>query len=295
VAAVSASASIPPDESALELDRLLVAITSLEGVTDTWHENQRLTVRALKCAIEDLHKEALRRLLKALKDDPDAARQLRASVSDRVVYGVLRFHGLLKPPLDERVQRALDEIRPAMQQHGGDVELVAIRMPDTVEIRLTGACHGCPSSGQTLSEGVEKTIRQHCPEILHINQVSRGAAQPSQGIHFISPFALHASLGWIDVCELDDVPQDSIVEQKVKGSSVLLSRDGAAVTCFDNACAHLGMPLDAGDIANGVITCRYHGFRYLLATGECLTAPEVQLKVHAVRVVGGRVQVRIEN
>ena len=40
--------------------------------------------------------------------------------------------------------------------------------PDTVEVRLLGACHGCPASGQTLAEGVEKAIRQHCPEIVHI-------------------------------------------------------------------------------------------------------------------------------
>jgi nitrite reductase/ring-hydroxylating ferredoxin subunit len=55
------------------------------------------------------------------------------------------------------------------------------------------------------------------------------------------------------------------------------------------------MPLDMGEIADGVITCSYHGFQYLLETGECLTAPEVQLKTHAVRVLGDRVQVRLED
>jgi nitrite reductase/ring-hydroxylating ferredoxin subunit len=75
---------------------------------------------------------------------------------------------------------------------------------------------------------------------------------------------------------------------------VLLSRRGGRVSCFDNACAHLGMPLEMGDIADGVITCTYHGFRYLLETGECLTAPEVQLVAHAARVRGGRVAVRLE-
>jgi nitrite reductase/ring-hydroxylating ferredoxin subunit len=54
------------------------------------------------------------------------------------------------------------------------------------------------------------------------------------------------------------------------------------------------MPLEMGAIDDGVITCAYHGFQYLLETGECLTAPEVQLRVHAVRVVGERVQVRLE-
>jgi nitrite reductase/ring-hydroxylating ferredoxin subunit len=54
------------------------------------------------------------------------------------------------------------------------------------------------------------------------------------------------------------------------------------------------MPLDMGEVSDGVITCSYHGFKYLLETGECLTAPEVQLKLHAVRVMDDRVQVRLE-
>jgi nitrite reductase/ring-hydroxylating ferredoxin subunit/Fe-S cluster biogenesis protein NfuA len=287
------------DESAVELERFVKTITTLEELTEGWDDSHRLTVRALKSAIEDLHKEAIRRLIKALKDDPAAGAQMRKAAADRVVYGVLRFHGLIKVPLEERLQSALAEVRPFMHTHSGDVELVAIKPPDTVEIRLIGACHGCPASGQTLTEGVEKAIRAHCPEVLHVNQVSNGPAQPPAGgtavVHFVSPFARHAKSGWIDVAGLAEVPEGGILEREVKGRSVLFSRNGETVSCLDNACAHLGMPLDAGDIEDGVITCRYHGFRYLLETGECLTAPEVQLKAHAVRVVGTRVQVRIED
>ena len=54
------------------------------------------------------------------------------------------------------------------------------------------------------------------------------------------------------------------------------------------------MPLEMGDVAEGVLTCTYYGFRYLLETEECLTAPEVQLVMHAVRVRAGRVAVRLE-
>ena len=54
------------------------------------------------------------------------------------------------------------------------------------------------------------------------------------------------------------------------------------------------MPLEMGEVKDGIITCSYHGFQYLLETGECLTAAEVQLKVHAVKVTGDRVQVRLE-
>ena len=65
------------------------------------------------------------------------------------------------------------------------------------------------------------------------------------------------------------------------------------MSCFQNACGHLGMEIDGGEIEDGIITCPYHGFRYDLASGECLTAPEVQLQPHAVRVTGERVEVRL--
>jgi nitrite reductase/ring-hydroxylating ferredoxin subunit/Fe-S cluster biogenesis protein NfuA len=302
-AAWPSSAAAADETAAAELERRVQAITQLEGIVAGWESGPASTVQALKSAIEDLNKEALRRLIRALKDDAAAGARLREALADPLVYAVLRFHGLVKEPLRERVERALDEVRPFMAEHGGNVELVALRPPHTVELRLIGSCHGCPASGQTLTEGVEKAIRAHCPEISDIVQVSRGApesgaaasgASGEQVVHFISPFARHAASGWVDVAGIDEIPQGGIAERRVGQRSVLLSRHGGGVSCFDNSCAHLGMPLDMADVDGGVITCAYHGFRYLLETGECLTAPEVQLKVHAVRVAGERVQVRLE-
>lgn len=290
-------------EAEPELERLVQAITAVETLVAAWEEPQRLGVHALKTAIEDLHKEAFKRLIRALKSDPAAGALLREALRDPIVWGVLNFHGLVREPLEARVRKALEEVRPFMESHGGGVELVAVKAPDTVELRLIGSCHGCPASSTTLSQGVEKAIREHCPEIKNIQQVSRGpsesctqrAADGSATVHFISPFALHAKSGWQEAARLDEIPDRGIREVQLKGRSILLSRNGRAVSCFDNSCAHLGMPLDMGEVADGVITCSYHGFQYLLETGECLTAPEVQLKTHAVRVLGDRVQVRLED
>lgn len=76
--------------------------------------------------------------------------------------------------------------------------------------------------------------------------------------------------------------------------SVLLARVGDAVKAYVNACAHLGMPLDGGALEDGgrTLVCPYHGFRYSLDGGECLTAPEVALSPVEVRVRDGRVFVR---
>ena len=177
-----------------------------------------------------------------------------------------------------------------------------------MEVRLLGSCHGCPASSQTLTEGVEKAIRSLCPEIQHIRQVSHpprqaqqaqpgdapgGAPGGAQVIHFVSPFAREKDAGWEIVCTLAEIPDGGILAHSHNGHELLLYRLGAAVSCMDNACAHMGMPLDAGEVSDGKLKCVHHGFTYLLETGECLTVPEVQLTTHAVKVTNNGVSVRL--
>lgn len=280
------------------LERLAGDIEKVEAIVNGWDEHYSLTAKALKSSIEDLHKEALKRLIKALKDDPAAGARLREALGDPVIYGVLLYHGLVREPLEPRIEKALAAVRPMLESHGGNVELVAVKPPDTVEVRLLGSCHGCPASSQTLTEGIERSIREFCPEIVHINQVSRGKPEAESNgekkLYFISPFASGMKSNWRPACALDDIPELGIVERTINDRSVLLHKHGQVVSCLDNSCAHLGMPLEMGEVQDGVLTCPYHGFQYRLETGECLTAPEVQLKVHAVRVVGDQVEVRLE-
>ena len=70
----------------------------------------------------------------------------------------------------EKVQKALEEIRPSLQADGGDVELVDVEN-SIVKVRLTGACAACPMSGMTLKQGVETYIRDAIPEITAVEAV----------------------------------------------------------------------------------------------------------------------------
>ena len=65
----------------------------------------------------------------------------------------------------ERVVKALDRVRPYLQSDGGDIELLEITDDLSVKVSLTGACHGCPFSMQTLKAGVEQAIMKEVPEI----------------------------------------------------------------------------------------------------------------------------------
>jgi Fe-S cluster biogenesis protein NfuA len=165
----------PPDldaahaESAAELARRADELARLETLAQGWEPTQQGILSAIKTGIEELNAAAFTRLIRALKGDEAAAAALRKAVRDPLVYQVLLFHGIVKEPLEHRVARALEEARPSLKSHGGDVELVAVKFPDTVEVRLIGSCQSCPSSGETLSEGVEKAIKALCPEITTVS------------------------------------------------------------------------------------------------------------------------------
>lgn len=67
--------------------------------------------------------------------------------------------------LTEKVELALDEIRPFLQADGGDIALLSIENDTVVKVQLQGACVGCSVNQMTLKSGVEMTIKKHAPQI----------------------------------------------------------------------------------------------------------------------------------
>jgi len=70
-----------------------------------------------------------------------------------------------------RVGNVLQQIRPAIQADGGDVELIEVTKDGLVRVRFHGACVGCPSSEMTLKTGLEHTIKERVPEVTRIEAV----------------------------------------------------------------------------------------------------------------------------
>ena len=73
--------------------------------------------------------------------------------------------------IKERVAKALERVRPYLQSDGGDIELIEVADDMSVKVKLTGACHGCPYSMQTLKAGVEQAIMKEVPEIKRVISV----------------------------------------------------------------------------------------------------------------------------
>jgi len=74
--------------------------------------------------------------------------------------------------LHEKVEKALQTIRPYLKADGGDVELVQITADGIVEVKLTGACSNCPMSQMTLRAGVERALIREVPGIRRVEAVS---------------------------------------------------------------------------------------------------------------------------
>jgi Fe-S cluster biogenesis protein NfuA len=73
--------------------------------------------------------------------------------------------------LKERVEQALDKIRPNLMADGGNVELVDVTEDGIVSVKLTGACGGCPMAAMTLQYGVTTAIKESVPEIKEVKSV----------------------------------------------------------------------------------------------------------------------------
>ncbi|MFA4924838.1 MAG: NifU family protein [Ignavibacteriaceae bacterium] len=74
--------------------------------------------------------------------------------------------------MEERIKKALDNIRPYLQADGGDVELVNVSKDGIVQVKLIGACSSCPMSQMTLRAGVERALIREVPGIRRVEAVS---------------------------------------------------------------------------------------------------------------------------
>ena len=115
-------------------------------------------------ALVDLYGEALARFVAGA--DP---------VEDELLSHLLLVHDLHPVDVETRVRRALEDVRPYLGSHGGDVELLGVA-DGVAHLRLAGTCNGCPSSTVTLQNAIEEAIMRAAPDLERID--AEGVAEP---------------------------------------------------------------------------------------------------------------------
>lgn len=147
--------------------RVESVLEQIDAIGD--HRAREIAVTSVH-ALLDLYGEGLARIVGHVAAECDVAHEERLATAfarDELVSHLLMLHGLHPADIRDRVERALESVRPYLQSHGGNVELVEVK-GGTVRLRLRGSCHGCPSSAATLRTTVEDAILESAPEIFRI-------------------------------------------------------------------------------------------------------------------------------
>jgi Fe-S cluster biogenesis protein NfuA len=148
-----------------KLQHLDTLLRELEQLVDPAARDR---TREIVQAVLDLHGTGLERILALLAEagEPGAA-VLDACAGDGVVGGLLLLHGLHPSAVEDRVLQALDQVRPYLRSHGGNVELLGVD-EGIVRLRLEGSCHGCPSSAVTMKQTIEEAIFARAPDVIAV-------------------------------------------------------------------------------------------------------------------------------
>ena len=150
--------------TAVATDRIEALLEEVEGLADP---AARATALELVQGLLDLYGEGLARVVGHVAERDEDGALADALASDELVAHLLLLHGLHPVPLERRVGEALAEVRPYLETHGGNVELLGVEA-GIVRLQLQGSCSGCPSSAVTLKHAVEEAIHKAAPDVEEI-------------------------------------------------------------------------------------------------------------------------------
>ncbi|MEM9379869.1 MAG: NifU family protein [Planctomycetota bacterium] len=248
----------------------------------------------LREAVEAFHREGLSRVLRTIVEHPAGDAILEAMSRDPFVQALLQMHGLVRPGIDARVQEGLIDARPWLREHGGDVEFVE-RVGDVVRVRLSGSCTDCTLAPFTLQEAVFNAVKRKAPEITKIELAETKAPEaPAREKVVIE----HPGKGWEPGPAVEELADGVTLRFDTSTKSLLIHRKGELIRAWENSCPHRGFALDGGlhdqgeGEGAGELTCPWHGWRFDLASGDCVHLGDARLVPVPLMVRGEVVWVR---
>lgn len=275
----------------MEFEKLAEAVDIAVKEMEKLEPEAKKKAKEVKKAIEDFHKPGITAIVKKLKSDPRGKELLFELVDEPEVHAIFALHGLVRVDPTTHASRVLEMVKPYMQSHGGDVELVKVE-GSVAFVRLLGSCNGCSMSSVTLRDGVTEALVNNVPSIESVEVVPN---EPTAGVISLSSVGM-IERGWLQGPLTGEVPQGKAVRvDGENGDSAVVVNLENSFFAYRNACAHQGLPLDGGmvDPENGTLTCPWHGFSFDARSGECFTAPAAQLEPLPLKVENDRVWIRL--
>jgi Fe-S cluster biogenesis protein NfuA/nitrite reductase/ring-hydroxylating ferredoxin subunit len=281
-----------PEPDAL-VARVEELTAQLEAIGDPF---ARSCAEELAGALMGLYGEGLERIFEAIAEEGPSLDGLRDRLTeDGVVASLMLIHGLYPVDLETRVQEALDSVRPYMESHGGNVELLAVE-DGIARLRLEGSCNGCPASASTMELAIEQALQDAAPDLEGIDVEGVTAAPPALGSFELPMSGGGPSVtGWMALEGLERLALGSVTGASAGGRALVIANVAGDLLAYRNRCAGCGGALDHGDLSGGTLHCPScaRGFE-LPRAGRCVSEDGLQLEpVPLLRDDGGAVRVAV--
>jgi Fe-S cluster biogenesis protein NfuA/nitrite reductase/ring-hydroxylating ferredoxin subunit len=296
------------DESAALLERVQELQDALERGEDS---PTRELAEELVAAIVQMYGAGLERIVSELLASGAEGERIAAEVAqDPLVATLLLIHDLHPIGLEQRVQAALDSVRPYMDSHGGDVELLSLS-DGIARIRLQGSCSDCSASSVTLELAIKQALEDAAPDLegLEVEGVApqlTGLALPmadGQGSELpivMSPAGAPeasalptAQPAWFDLDPVEPA-EGTLAAVNVAGNELVVANVDGTLLAYRDACAQCGAPLRDGNLASGALRCAAceRSF-YLPRAGRSMDDDRLQLEPVPLLREQGRVKVAL--
>ncbi len=170
-------------DSGLQTPDSPARIAQIEGLIQKIEKlpdpDARASAIALVQALMEFHGAGLERMMELIADSSEGGYAVfDRFAQDDLVGSLLLLYGLHPLPLEARVTQALDKVRPYLDMHGGNVELLGVA-DGVVRLRMQGSCKSCPSSSLTLKLAIEEAIYAAAPDVVTIE--AEGVVEEAPG------------------------------------------------------------------------------------------------------------------
>jgi Fe-S cluster biogenesis protein NfuA/nitrite reductase/ring-hydroxylating ferredoxin subunit len=255
-------------------ERIEALVRDLERISDP---RDRERAEELVRLLLEFYGAGLARLMDIVMER-DGSRLGDRLANDPLVASLLLLHNLHPVDTETRVVRALDQVRPYLASHGGDVTLLGVD-DGVVRLRLEGSCNGCGSSTVTMKLAIERAIEEAAPEVRHL-EVEGVSPPPSPLIQIEVPprrpatsRAVPLAGDWLAVEDRPDLSPGAVAGLELRGQKVIVCCVGDALFAYRDTCSSCGSPLQGGTLLDQVLACPSCRRNYdVRLAGRCLEA-----------------------
>lgn len=281
---MATSAQQRPDAAEL-VERVQQLQDALDQAPDT---PTRELADELVSAVVALYGEGLERVVARLGAE--------SLIEDPLLCTLLLIHDLHPVPLADRVQAALDSVRPYMESHGGNVELLSVE-DGVARIHLQGSCSDCAASSVTLELAIKNALEDAAPDLEGL-EVEDAAPPPSTGITLP---VIQARPGgdapvplWLTLDALERPADGTLTTVSAGGQALVVANVDDTLLAYRDACTACGTPLHDGVLIDGALRCGGCGRSYFLPrAGRSLDEQRLQLQPVPLLVEDDAVRVAI--